>query len=62
MNSEQMPTAPKSVRKSYYYPAEREESCWGKGSFKPRFPLMDELQSMSFCSKLCAFFCYSLKH
>lgn len=23
--------------KTYYYPAEREDSCWGKGSFKPRF-------------------------
>jgi hypothetical protein len=63
MSTEQMAAAAlKSGRKSYYYPSEREPACWGKGAFMTRFPLMDELESISFCAKFCAFFCYFLKH
>ncbi len=41
ISTDQIASATKTGRKSYYYPAERESACWGSGAFKPRFPLMD---------------------
>ena len=48
----------KSNKPSYLYPAEREDSCCGKGAFRPRFPKHLEADQKSFCSKMCSFICY----
>lgn len=47
-----------SDKPSYLYPSEREDSCWGKGSFKGRFPRQLEGDQTSFCSKMCSVICH----
>jgi hypothetical protein len=50
----------KESKPTFLYPAERESSCFGKGSFKPRFPKHLETDQKSLCSKMCSFLCYYL--
>lgn len=62
MSQINLPSTEKEKRKSYYYPSEREPSCWGKGAFKSRFSLAEQQENTSFCSKFCSFLCYMLSH